>query len=106
MENTRQLGVLMRTLEDAGYKVSYAYEDLVFIEQTPFLLRFDEVDGGKLFFYAHVDWNASQRNEIWGTVLNALNKASFELVDQGDFSMDSSKAGGENIDITFHEKAK
>ncbi len=41
---TRQLGLVRKALAGAGMEISYAYEDLVFLEQNDFLLQFTDND--------------------------------------------------------------
>ena len=42
--NTKPLGVVKNIVEEAGMGISYAYEDLVFLEHNSFLLQFTDCD--------------------------------------------------------------
>ncbi len=39
---TRELGLVREVLTAAGMDISYAYEDLIFLEHNGFLLQFTE----------------------------------------------------------------
>lgn len=40
--NSKPLGIVKNIVEEAGMGISYAYEDLVFLEHNSFLLQFTE----------------------------------------------------------------
>jgi hypothetical protein len=47
-------------LESAGLDISYAYDDLLFIENRPFILQFDDSDQSNLFIHFEKDIISSE----------------------------------------------
>ncbi|MBK8806767.1 MAG: hypothetical protein IPO21_09025 [Bacteroidales bacterium] len=51
----RALGPVQEALSSLGIEVSYAYDDLVFIEHNTFILRFDDTKDNHLFLHFNVE---------------------------------------------------
>lgn len=102
----RPLGKIMQALEDAGHPVTHAYDDLVFVDHMPFLLRFDAENAQQLYFYGHKDWDSSENNGFFQTASSALKSISCELIKQGRFELAENTKEEESIDITFYDEAE
>lgn len=99
---SRPLGLVTEMVEEAGLRVTYAYDDLVFVEHNPFLIRF--TDSGnviQLYFNKNCDpdqavilegklkYSANAR----GVVVNRMDEV-YEIVPRED---------SEEMDIQFYQ---
>ena len=77
MENGRQpvtarpLGLVREVVENIGLQVSYAYEDLVFVDHNDFLLQFGATETEVLFYR-----NRETVSEEGETVFQRLDRAA------------------------------
>ena len=92
------LGIVRNIVEEAGMDISYAYEDLVFLEHNSYLLQFTDTEGEVLIHKnseadeALVDRDIGRLQEI------ALrNQMRFEIGDKYTLS----QADDESIRIDF-----
>lgn len=69
----RPLGLVKEMLEQLNVHVTYAYEDLVFMENNHFLLQFGR-QGEVLFFAANAE-HAVQEEQRWLAALQPLASA-------------------------------
>ncbi len=96
----RPLAQVKMMLEDAGTDVSYAYEDLVFVEHTAFLIQFDDEKPSNLKLY----FNNEMSKEGIDTEIRKLTpyakKRKFTLTPTGKFEL-KQKEDSEEIDILF-----
>ena len=60
-QNLFPLGKVTTVIESAKLEVSYVYEDLVFVESIPFILRFDKNDATKVYVHFNVDCEEDSR---------------------------------------------
>ncbi|MBN1499670.1 MAG: hypothetical protein JW982_05935 [Spirochaetes bacterium] len=97
------LGEVSKSLEEIGYEVTYAYNDLVFIEHSPFILRFDLEDVRTVHFYAHNSFDETEKNKYFSDVNDKLNKSSFKIIMSGTFELMESRKEDNNIDVIFYE---
>lgn len=95
---TKPLGVVKDIVESAGMAISYAYEDLVFLEHNSFLLQFTDNDQTMV---VHVNSEADQdtvSGDIATLQSQAMNFAmSFVLGEKYTLSQD----GEESIRLEF-----
>lgn len=97
----RPLGVVKQLLEEIGIEITYAYEDLVFIQHNPFLLQFGKV-GEVLFFYANVEIEDSEADHLFSTVQAAAgNNGITTLIHRGRYRLSAEE--GENLSLEFLE---
>jgi hypothetical protein len=94
----RQLGTVREIIESAGMALSYAYEDLVFLEHNGFLLQFTDKEQEVLI---HINEEAEENElapalallqEKAGENKMLFNKAGYYRLSQAD---------EENINIEF-----
>ncbi len=82
----RALGVVKEILEEAGYELSYAYDDLVFADNTAFLIQFDEKNHELNLFFNKDCYN----NKILGIeeqLKKSFNKKGFYVDFKGFFTL-------------------
>ena len=106
MAELRPLGEIMESLEEIGFNVSYVFDDLIFIEELHFLLRFHEQDTHKLDFFAHNDTDEKKHQGLYKIVSEHFKKDSLVLENAGTFELSESKREEGNLDIVFHERNK
>lgn len=95
LETVRQI-ILFST----GLEVSYAYDDLVFPENTVFIIQFDDIDLNNLYIYFHEDCEEQGRENIIAAVEKECAKRGCRLCYKGKFALELK---GENMDIKFRE---
>lgn len=103
MEFFRPLGHVMTVLETIGHPMTHAYDDLIFIEHSPFLLQFDQGQTQRLYFYGHVEWDQAKSRELWETVSAALQKEGYDVKNQGQFSLDQHPDDAERVNVSFYK---
>ena len=72
--SNRALGLVREVIHNAGMELSYAYEDLIFMEHNGFLLQFSDKDN-ELFI--HVNEEANEQELEWP--ISLLQKKGTEL---------------------------
>ena len=98
--NLKPLGVVKEILESIGIGISYAYEDLVFVDNNAFLLQFTD---RKNMLILHVNAE-SDENQVEG-LINVLNNAAAGrkmMIGRGKYYT-ISPADEENIRLEFRE---
>ena len=94
----KPLGIVTEIVESAGMGISYAYEDLVFLEHNAFLLEFTANDKELL---VHTNSEAEE-GEIRDSIANLINVAAahgMTFSDGGWYTL--TPADDENIRIEF-----
>ena len=95
LEKVRQI-----VLSATGLEISYAYDDLVFPENTIFLMQFDDTDLNNLFVSFQEDCEVQARENIILALQKECEKHDCRLSYNGTFVLDLK---GENMDIIFKE---
>lgn len=94
----RKLGVVKEIVEATGMSISYAYEDLVFLDHNALLLQFTEKSKQVL-----VRVNREANREIIAKTVSLLKLEAQEkemtFIDSGEYAL--SQGEGENIHIEF-----
>lgn len=94
LETVRQI-----VLEATGLEITYAYDDLVFPENTVFIMQFDDVDLDNVYCHFHEDCEEQARLNVISVLAKACAKRECRLTYKGTFSLDQK---GENMDIKFN----
>jgi hypothetical protein len=82
----RPLGMVTEALEQIGIEVTYAYEDLIFIEHNHFLLQFGKT-GEILFFYANVETTGNHAHQLFSDVRNTVSGKGITLLRRGQYQL-------------------
>jgi len=98
----RPLGVVKQLLEEIGMEVTYAYDDLIFIQHNPILLQFGEV-GEVLFFYANVETPEDEAAQRFDAIQAKVSVEGITLIHRGRYRL--SETDGENLSLEFLEDA-
>lgn len=101
MENTplRPLGTVMELIESIGHEVTYAYEDLVFVDHNHFLLQFGP-ESHSLDLFFNTECSADEAETITSKMLSAAPPMGLNIRSKGTYTM--SETEGSNLQITFH----
>ena len=94
----RPLGIAKEIIQAAGMQVTYTYDDLVFIEHSPILVQFDDVNKKNLKIYFNVECEARAAEKIEKKLNDAATEREFTITNSGEFEM-AQKKGVEEIEI-------
>ena len=94
------MGKLLNVIETAGYKVEYHYDDLVFIDNTSMMFRFDLEDYETVYLHFNEDCTITAREQLTPFIMKIANEEKLKLVVSSNFSV-SQKEGTEELQISF-----
>ncbi|UWX56968.1 hypothetical protein NY406_06925 [Chlorobaculum sp. MV4-Y] len=102
MEQTplRPLGEVMAMIEALGHEVTYAYEDLVFINHNDFLLQFDATDPNALDLFFNTECDTAEADAVTGRMIPEGIQKGLVIRRKGTYSM--TEAEGDSLQITFN----
>ena len=96
----RPLSEVKMMLEEANTDVSYAYDDLIFVENAAYLIQFDDEKTSNLKIFFNTELN-KQQAEIEADKLKKLAvKRKMTISPKGRFSMQQ-KEDSEEVEISF-----
>jgi hypothetical protein len=98
----RPLGKIRDIVQSTGFDIAYAYDDLVFSENSIFVIRFDEKDMEKLHLYFNVDCHKAESDIIEHRLKVACKIAEFDIVNVAKFSVKQLE-GKEELELNFIE---
>ncbi|HEY5652753.1 MAG TPA: hypothetical protein VIR63_00070 [Pontiella sp.] len=101
MKNTleKPLGKITGILADLGLEVTYAYDDLVFIQHSAFLIQFMErPDALRLF--TNWECNPTESNTIVTNIVRAFHQAGFTTYPSGIYILEQNNDGTLKIEFT------
>lgn len=97
----KPLGKLKELVESAGMGVSYAYEDLVFLDHNAFLLQFGD-DGRTIIIHTNSEADTGETTEGVSRLKKAAPEVTdIEFVDGVLYTL--TQAEDYSISISFHE---
>ncbi|WP_159519351.1 hypothetical protein [Sunxiuqinia indica] len=99
----RPLAEVKMMLEEIGNDVSYAYDDLVFVEHTAFMFQFDDENPENLKLYLNTEVDQKESDDIKKNLVGAAQKRKLKIVDSGYFKL-KEKEDTEEFDILFFPK--
>jgi len=80
----RPLGRITAMLADLGLDVIYAYDDLVFVQESAFLLQFTG-DPAQLKLFINTECDRVESNKVAADIVLAFDKAGFAVAPAGRF---------------------
>ena len=95
---SKPIGITKEIIQAAGLHVSYTYDDLVFIDQNPIIVQFDEKNKKNLYVYFNVDGEKATAEKIEKNLNDAATEREFTITKIGEFEM-AQKKGVEEIEI-------
>ena len=99
----RPLGIATEIIQETGLNITYAYDDLVFIEHNPFMIQFDNEDPKNLKLFFNVDCEHEAAEKLASQLKNAASQRKFTITESGKFEM-KQKENTEEIDIKFIDR--
>lgn len=96
------MGITKNILESIGMEVSYAYDDLVFVNHTAFLLQFDDDNPENLKLHFNVDCEADTAENLEARLIGAAKAKNFTIEKCGKFEL-VQKEGVEEFEVRFSE---
>lgn len=91
---------LMQLVEEMGLEVTYAYDNLVFIEHNAFLFQFSKSTSLALYF--NTDCPAEDMKSLEKKICSLGKNKKLSILRKGRFSM-KQRENEENIDLAFFD---
>lgn len=96
----KPLGKLKELVESVGMGISYAYDDLVFLNHNGFLMQFGK-DSPAITVHTNSEANAKEAADGISLLKKAAATKDLDMVEGGLYTL--SQAADESISIEFHE---
>jgi hypothetical protein len=94
----RSLGKMTALLKNLDLEVTYAYDDLVFVQHSAFLLQFTD-NPAQLKLFSNTDCDPKEAGAIISDVVGEFAKAGVDVLPSGRFSLKPND--NETLDIEF-----
>ena len=98
----RPLGIVKEIIEQTGLEVTHVYDDLVFVEHSPFLIQFDDDNPDTVRLHFNVDIKTEARDMLERRISDAASERKLQVKTTGRFEM-TQREDSEEIDIHFLE---
>ncbi len=95
----RPLGIVKEVLDEIGHEITYAYDDLVFIEHNDFLLQFAPTPN-ELGLFFNTECPPDEAEAIGQKLVSAASEKGLSVDLKGTYTM--TEAEGDNLRITFN----
>lgn len=82
----KPLGKITALLADLGLEVTYAYDDLVFVQESAFMIQFTS-DPETLKLFIHTECEPAVANEVAEKITLSFEAAGFGVVSAGRYFM-------------------
>ncbi len=83
----RPLGKIMDIVGTLSLDVTYAYDDLVFIEHNAFMLRFDKNIANKVYLHFNIDCPLTDAKKIETSLMTSAKQEGVELIPDNNFNL-------------------
>ncbi len=84
MKEQRQLGKITARLADLGLEVTYAYDDLIFVQHSAFILQFTD-DPAQLKLFINTECDPTEANNVASNIVLEFDKVGFTVTPVGRF---------------------
>ena len=105
--NDRALGKITAILGDLGLEITYAYDDLVFVQECAFLLQFTDIQN-ELKLFVNTDCEPKVASEIVGNIVLECDKKGYSIVPEGRYTLSENEDDSIRLefikDIALDEK--
>jgi len=98
MKEQRQLGKITALLADLGLEVTYAYDDLVFIQHSAFILQFTD-DPAELKLFINTECEPAEANNTAADIVLEFDQAGFSVTPVGRFFLTPNEDQTLNIEF-------
>lgn len=96
----RPLALLFEITEEAGFSITYEYDDLAFGSHNAFIFRFTDIPE-KIELFFNQDLETDAKRDLTSKFKNAAKPKGITIIQKGSYSL--TQAEGENINIEFLE---
>jgi hypothetical protein len=96
----RPLGEVRDIVQTTGLDISYAYDDLLFSDNSVFILRFDNDVDKKMYLYFNSDCNSVEAGILEKRLKTAGKIGGFEISKAGLFTLEQ-LSDKEEIQVKF-----
>ncbi len=98
MSEAKPLGKITAILADLGLEVTYAYDDLVFVQHSAFLLQFtDKPNTLKLF--TNSECEPQEANAVASNIVLSFHEGGFVATPSGKYTL--SQTENETLQLEF-----
>ena len=97
----KPLGIIKDMLDGIGLKITYAYDDLIFVEHDAFLLKLGDT-GEDVRLYFNTDAPVDKREDITNLLKECGRQYRFIVSQQGTYSI-AADAQNEELHLQFFE---
>ena len=96
--SAKPLGLITALLADLGLEVTYAYDDLVFVQHSAFLLQFTD-EAKSLKMYINTECEPAVAEEVEKQIIEGHAEKSFSVLSAGQFTITENDNGTVNIEF-------
>lgn len=96
----RPLGLISSLVDEMNLNVTYAHEDLVFVEHNAFLLKMEDV-GERVSLYFNEESDETKRNPVSESLTEKGAGKGLSIIERGTFSM--KQKDDKNLEIVFND---
>ena len=97
----RPLGLITNALEEAGFKSTFVYDDLIFVEYNVFLLRMEDI-GEQVRLFFNVNSDLEKRDTIARKLISSAEIYDLLVMVGGTYELIPDEEN-ETIDIRFFD---
>lgn len=98
MKEQRQLGKITALLAGLDLEVTYAYDDLVFVQHSAFILQFTDIPA-QLKLFINTECDPSEANDTASNIILSFDKAGFIVMPVGRFFLTPNEDQTLNIEF-------
>lgn len=95
----KPLGKITAVLADLGLEVTYAYDDLVFIQDCAFLMQFTEHPNA-MDIYCNIECTAAVADAVVENIVINAKKEGFIVIPKGTYKLSANEDDTLNIEFT------
>lgn len=83
----RSLPLVEELIKTTGLTMTYPYDDLVFVEHNPFLLRFNDSNINQIFLHFNKDCLLDDKKKILTAIKHKAHKLGVSVIEKGLYNM-------------------
>lgn len=99
------LGIAKEVVEAVDLEISYAYDDLVFVEHNPFLLQYDERSPKSFNLFFNRECDEVHAANLEKRLIGAAADREFALENCGSYALSESAEGDKEVQLQFFPSA-
>ncbi len=94
----RALGIVREIAAEMGHEVTYAYEDLVFMDHNAYLFQFAP-EPHILNLYFNIEFPGNESDEMTSKLVTAAAKRDMQIVRKGHYEL--AQKPDDNLEVKF-----